>query len=181
MAYQQAQIAVTKTEDFEQLKSALERIFNSAALEKFYSKLQSRTVYAREFEKIVDLGILESVDGGLAKSGKTAKQLYAALTVSDQALMREFYLERIEKVDANDNAPEERERGITIATAHVEYETPNRHYAHVDCPGHADYIKNMITGAAQMDGAILVVAATDGPMPQTREHVLLARQVGVPC
>jgi elongation factor Tu len=80
-----------------------------------------------------------------------------------------------------DNAPEERERGITIATAHVEYETANRHYAHVDCPGHADYIKNMITGAAQMDGAILVVAATDGPMPQTREHVLLARQVGVPC
>jgi elongation factor Tu len=83
--------------------------------------------------------------------------------------------------DSIDNAPEERERGITIATAHVEYETPNRHYAHVDCPGHADYIKNMITGAAQMDGAILVVAATDGPMPQTREHVLLARQVGVPC
>src|SRR5580692_5722547 len=79
-----------------------------------------------------------------------------------------------------DNAPEERERGITIATAHVEYETANRHYAHVDCPGHADYIKNMITGAAQMDGAILVVAATDGPMPQTKEHVLLARQVGVP-
>src|SRR4030081_3266885 len=79
-----------------------------------------------------------------------------------------------------DNAPEEREGGITIATAHVEYETANRHYAHVDCPGHADYIKNMITGAAQMDGAILVVAATDGPMPQTREHVWLARQVGVP-
>ena len=83
--------------------------------------------------------------------------------------------------DSIDNAPEERERGITIATAHVEYETKNRHYAHVDCPGHADYIKNMITGAAQMDGAILVVAATDGPMPQTKEHVLLARQVGVPC
>ena len=83
--------------------------------------------------------------------------------------------------DSIDNAPEEKARGITIATAHVEYETPNRHYAHVDCPGHADYIKNMITGAAQMDGAILVVAATDGPMPQTREHVLLARQVGVPC
>jgi len=100
MTYQQAQIAVTKAEDFEQLKSALERIFNSPALEKFYSKLQSRTVYAREFEKIVDLGILESVDGGLAKLGKTAKQLYASLTVSDQALMREFYLERIEKVDA---------------------------------------------------------------------------------
>jgi elongation factor Tu len=82
--------------------------------------------------------------------------------------------------DSIDNAPEERERGITIATAHVEYETAARHYAHVDCPGHADYIKNMITGAAQMDGAILVVAATDGPMPQTKEHVLLARQVGVP-
>ncbi len=82
--------------------------------------------------------------------------------------------------DEIDNAPEERERGITIATAHVEYETENRHYAHVDCPGHADYVKNMVTGAAQMDGAILVVAATDGPMPQTREHILLARQVGVP-
>ena len=83
--------------------------------------------------------------------------------------------------DSIDNAPEEKARGITIATAHVEYETPNRHYAHVDCPGHADYVKNMITGAAQMDGAILVVAATDGPMPQTREHILLARQVGVPA
>src|SRR3954465_15571201 len=79
-----------------------------------------------------------------------------------------------------DNAPEEKERGITIATSHVEYETEKRHYAHVDCPGHADYVKNMITGAAQMDGAILVVAATDGPMPQTREHILLARQVEVP-
>src|SRR4026209_1072348 len=83
--------------------------------------------------------------------------------------------------DQIDKAPEERARGITIATAHVEYETANRHYAHVDCPGHADYVKNMITGAAQMDGAILVVAATDGPMPQTREHILLARQVGVPA
>src|ERR1700681_275713 len=82
--------------------------------------------------------------------------------------------------DQIDKAPEEKARGITIATTHVEYETANRHYAHVDCPGHADYVKNMITGAAQMDGAILVVAATDGPMPQTREHVLLARQVGVP-
>jgi small GTP-binding protein len=80
-----------------------------------------------------------------------------------------------------DKAPEERERGITISTAHVEYETANRHYAHVDCPGHADYVKNMITGAAQMDGAILVVNAADGPMPQTREHILLARQVGVPA
>src|ERR1700682_931299 len=82
--------------------------------------------------------------------------------------------------DQIDKAPEERERGITIATAHVEYSTKNRHYAHVDCPGHADYVKNMITGAAQMDGAILVVSAADGPMPQTREHILLARQVGVP-
>src|SRR5579862_9019095 len=83
--------------------------------------------------------------------------------------------------DQIDKAPEERERGITIATAHVEYESDKRHYAHVDCPGHADYVKNMITGAAQMDGAILVVAATDGPMPQTKEHILLARQVGVPA
>src|ERR1700682_4317604 len=82
--------------------------------------------------------------------------------------------------DSIDNAPEERERGITIAVSHVEYETGNRHYAHIDCPGHADYVKNMIAGAAQMDGAILVVAATDGPMPQTRKHILLARQVGVP-
>ncbi len=82
--------------------------------------------------------------------------------------------------DSIDNAPEEKARGITIATAHVEYESDNRHYAHVDCPGHADYVKNMITGAAQMDGAILVVSAADGPMPQTREHILLARQVGVP-
>src|SRR5579883_2722342 len=82
--------------------------------------------------------------------------------------------------DQIDKAPEEKARGITIATAHVEYETKNRHYAHVDCPGHADYVKNMITGAAQMDGAILVVSAADGPMPQTREHILLARQVGVP-
>jgi elongation factor Tu len=87
---------------------------------------------------------------------------------------------QLRSFDSIDNAPEERERGITIATAHVEYETAARHYAHVDCPGHADYVKNMVTGAAQMDGAILVVAATDGPMPQTREHILLARQVGVP-
>src|SRR5690606_24138874 len=85
------------------------------------------------------------------------------------------------KFEEIDNAPEERERGITINTSHVEYETDARHYAHVDCPGHADYVKNMITGAAQMDGAILVVSAADGPMPQTREHILLARQVGVPA
>jgi elongation factor Tu len=90
------------------------------------------------------------------------------------------YKRQVKKYDEIDNAPEERERGITINTAHVEYETENRHYAHVDCPGHADYVKNMITGAAQMDGSILVVSAADGPMPQTREHILLARQVGVP-
>ena len=87
---------------------------------------------------------------------------------------------RTSRIDQIDKAPEERERGITIAIAHVEYETENRHYAHVDCPGHADYVKNMITGAAQMDGAILVIGANDGPMAQTREHILLARQVGVP-
>ncbi len=89
-------------------------------------------------------------------------------------------LQQKKDYDSIDAAPEEKERGITINTAHVEYQTATRHYAHVDCPGHADYVKNMVTGAAQMDGAILVVAATDGPMPQTREHILLARQVGVP-
>jgi elongation factor Tu len=108
--------------------------------------------------------------------GKTT--LTAAIT---KVLQKHNPKNQFRSFDSIDNAPEERERGITIATAHVEYETKNRHYAHVDCPGHADYIKNMITGAAQMDGAILVVAATDGPMPQTKEHVLLARQVGVPC
>jgi len=107
--------------------------------------------------------------------GKTT--LTAALTkVAAEGSGGEF-----KAYDQIDNAPEERARGITIATAHVEYETASRHYAHVDCPGHADYVKNMITGAAQMDGAILVVSAADGPMPQTREHILLARQVGVPC
>ena len=89
-------------------------------------------------------------------------------------------LSEIRDFDSIDNAPEEKERGVTINVHHAEYETENRHYAHVDCPGHADYIKNMITGAAQMDGAVLVVSAADGPMPQTREHILLARQVGVP-
>jgi len=102
-----------------------------------------------------------------------------------QRLLQRFYTKKgfsseVRAFDSIDNAPEEKERGITINTSHVEYETANRHYAHVDCPGHADYVKNMVTGAAQMDGAILVVAATDGPMPQTREHILLARQVGVP-
>ncbi|MBQ6668574.1 MAG: elongation factor Tu, partial [Deltaproteobacteria bacterium] len=103
------------------------------------------------------------------------------LTAAITKVMAEKGMAQFRAFDSIDNAPEERERGITIATAHVEYETEKRHYAHVDCPGHADYVKNMITGAAQMDGAILVVSAADGPMPQTREHILLARQVGVPA
>ena len=118
----------------------------------------------------VNIGTIGHID-----HGKTT--LTAAIT---QVMAKHDATNAVRTFDSIDNAPEERERGITIATAHVEYTTANRHYAHVDCPGHADYIKNMITGAAQMDGAILVVAATDGPMPQTREHILLARQVGVP-
>ena len=118
----------------------------------------------------INIGTIGHVD-----HGKTT--LTAAIT---SVLNRKYGLGSDVAFDQIDKAPEERERGITISTAHVEYETPNRHYAHVDCPGHADYVKNMITGAAQMDGAILVVAATDGPMPQTREHILLSRQVGVP-
>jgi elongation factor Tu len=119
----------------------------------------------------VNIGTIGHVD-----HGKTT--LTAAIT---KVLARHNPKITVRAFDSIDNAPEEKARGITIATAHVEYETANRHYAHVDCPGHADYVKNMITGAAQMDGAILVVAATDGPMPQTREHILLARQVGVPA
>ena len=118
----------------------------------------------------VNVGTIGHID-----HGKTT--LTAAIT---KVLAKADTKVEFRSFDSIDNAPEERERGITIAVAHVEYQTANRHYAHVDCPGHADYIKNMITGAAQMDGAILVVAATDGPMPQTREHILLARQVGVP-
>jgi len=118
----------------------------------------------------VNVGTIGHVD-----HGKTT--LTAAITT---VLAKHVEGNEVASFDSIDNAPEERERGITIATAHVEYETEARHYAHVDCPGHADYVKNMVTGAAQMDGAILVVAATDGPMPQTREHILLARQVGVP-
>jgi len=117
----------------------------------------------------VNIGTIGHID-----HGKTT--LTAAIT---QVLAKKGWSE-FRSFDSIDNAPEEKERGITINTSHVEYQTANRHYAHVDCPGHADYIKNMVTGAAQMDGAILVVAATDGPMPQTREHILLARQVGVP-
>ena len=117
----------------------------------------------------VNIGTIGHVD-----HGKTT--LTAAITT----VLAAKGLREVRSFDSSDNAPEEKERGITINTAHVEYQTANRHYAHVDCPGHADYVKNMVTGAAQMDGAILVVAATDGPMPQTREHILLGRQVGVP-
>lgn len=117
----------------------------------------------------VNIGTIGHVD-----HGKTT------LSAAISAVLATKGLCELKDYDAIDNAPEERERGITIATSHIEYETENRHYAHVDCPGHADYVKNMITGAAQMDGAILVVSAADGPMPQTREHILLSRQVGVP-
>src|SRR5260221_5916351 len=117
----------------------------------------------------VNVGTIGHVD-----HGKTT--LTAAITT----VLAEKGMAQATRYDQIDNAPEEKERGITINTAHVEYSTANRHYAHVDCPGHADYVKNMITGAAQMDGAILAVSAADGPMPQTREHILLARQVGVP-
>src|SRR6201999_2625313 len=119
----------------------------------------------------VNVGTIGHID-----HGKTT--LTAAIT---KTLAKHNPKVKYRSFDSIDNAPEEKARGITIATAHVEYETAKRHYAHVDCPGHADYIKNMITGAAQMDGAILVVSAADGPMPQTREHILLARQVGVPA
>ena len=117
----------------------------------------------------VNIGTIGHVD-----HGKTT--LTAAITFH----LAQKGLSEVKSFDSIDAAPEEKERGITINTAHVEYQTEKRHYAHVDCPGHADYVKNMVTGAAQMDGAIIVVAATDGPMPQTREHILLARQVGVP-
>ena len=117
----------------------------------------------------LNIGTIGHVD-----HGKTT--LTAAIT----KVLAEKGLSELKSFDQIDNAPEEKERGITINTSHVEYQTASRHYAHVDCPGHADYVKNMVTGAAQMDGAILVVAATDGPMPQTREHILLGRQVGIP-
>ena len=118
----------------------------------------------------VNIGTMGHID-----HGKTTLTAAITKTMADKGLASFTPFDQIDK------APEEKARGITINTAHVEYETKNRHYAHVDCPGHADYVKNMITGAAQMDGAILVVSAADGPMPQTREHILLARQVGVPA
>ncbi len=132
---------------------------------------------AGKFERTkphLNIGTIGHVD-----HGKTT--LTAAILRTLDMMKGEGYAARVEGVGQIDNAPEEKARGITIAIHHSEYETPKRHYAHIDCPGHADYIKNMVTGAAQMDGAILVVAATDGPMPQTREHILLARQVGVPA
>ena len=119
----------------------------------------------------VNIGTIGHVD-----HGKTTLTAAISKTLHDKG----FGGEEAKSFDQIDNAPEEKERGITINSSHIEYETAKRHYAHVDCPGHADYVKNMVTGAAQMDGAILVCAATDGPMPQTREHVLLARQVNVP-
>ena len=128
----------------------------------------SKATFDRSKEH-VNIGTIGHVD-----HGKTTLTAAISSVLSNQGLA--------EKTDFGtiDSAPEEKERGITINTAHIEYQTESRHYAHVDCPGHADYVKNMVTGAAQMDGAILVVAATDGPMPQTKEHILLARQVGVP-
>ena len=121
----------------------------------------------------VNVGTIGHVDHGKTTLTAAISNVLANLKTAGQNV-------EVKGFDEIDNAPEERERGVTIAITHVEYETENRHYAHVDCPGHADYIKNMITGAAQMDGAVLVVSAPDGPMPQTREHILLARQVNVP-
>ena len=135
---------------------------------KNYSRIMAKEKFDRS-KPHVNIGTIGHVD-----HGKTT--LTAAITT----VLAAKGLSELRSFDSIDNAPEEKERGITINTAHVEYQTANRHYAHVDCPGHADYVKNMVTGAAQMDGAIIVVAATDGPMPQTREHILLARQVNVP-
>src|SRR3989441_7336337 len=139
------------------------------------SNIRSEATMAKEkFDRSkphVNIGTIGHID-----HGKTT--LTAAIT---KVLAKHNPKNKFRSFDSIDNAPEEKARGITIAVAHVEYETSKRHYAHVDCPGHADYIKNMITGAAQMDGAIVVVSAADGPMPQTREHILLARQVGVPA
>src|SRR6266849_621998 len=144
-----------------------------AGMSRFYCEEETK-MSKEKFDRSkphVNIGTIGHVDHG--KTTLTAAITKVLGKTNPKVQFRAF--------DSIDNAPEERERGITIAVSHVEYETANRHYAHMDCPGHADYIKNMITGAAQMDGAILVVAATDGPMPQTREHILLARQVGVPA
>ena len=142
------------------------------SIQRVLNTLRGNTMAKEKFNRSkphVNIGTIGHVD-----HGKTT------LTAAISAVLATKGLADFKDYDGIDNAPEERERGITIATSHIEYETENRHYAHVDCPGHADYVKNMITGAAQMDGAILVVSAADGPMPQTREHILLSRQVGVP-
>ena len=148
----------------------LKRIFVRCALNttKFRREIMAKEKFNRS-KPHVNVGTIGHVD-----HGKTT------LSAAISAVLATKGLAELKDYDNIDNAPEEKERGITIATSHIEYETENRHYAHVDCPGHADYVKNMITGAAQMDGAILVVSAADGPMPQTREHILLSRQVGVP-
>ncbi len=155
------------------LLSSVRTIGDVEKLNDFNHFIKNSKVMAKEkFERTkphVNIGTIGHVD-----HGKTT--LTAAITT----VLAKNGLSEVKSFDQIDNAPEEKERGITINTSHVEYETANRHYAHVDCPGHADYVKNMVTGAAQMDGAIIVVAATDGPMPQTREHILLARQVNVP-
>ncbi len=155
------------------LLSSVRTIGDVEKLNDFNHFIKNSKVMAKEkFERTkphVNIGTIGHVD-----HGKTT--LTAAITT----VLAKAGLSELRSFDSIDNAPEEKERGITINTSHVEYETANRHYAHVDCPGHADYVKNMVTGAAQMDGAIIVVAATDGPMPQTREHILLARQVNVP-
>jgi elongation factor Tu len=156
------------------MKNSTSFIPHPSALIPLPKEREAKVMAKEKFDRSkphVNIGTIGHVDHG--KTTLTAAITKVLAKHNPKIAFRSF--------DSIDNAPEERARGITIATAHVEYETPNRHYAHVDCPGHADYVKNMITGAAQMDGAILVVAATDGPMPQTREHILLARQVGVPA
>ncbi|GAX88306.1 elongation factor Tu [Lebetimonas natsushimae] len=162
----------------EEVAGSIPAMGSSKALLEFINELNKILIWRKEMAKEkfvrnkphVNIGTIGHVD-----HGKTT--LTAAIT----GVLAQKGFAEMKDYDNIDNAPEERQRGITINTSHVEYETEKRHYAHVDCPGHADYVKNMITGAAQMDGAILVVAATDGPMPQTREHILLSRQVGVPA
>ena len=146
-------------------------IIGSFFLKLLYHNIMAKETFVRT-KPHVNIGTIGHVDHGKTTLTAAITKVLAARVKGNEGKIKSF--------DQIDNAPEEKERGITINTAHVEYETETRHYAHVDCPGHADYVKNMVTGAAQMDGAILVVAATDGPMPQTNEHVLLARQVNVP-
>ena len=156
------------------MRDAFERFFLQKSKLIINQKKITKVMAKEKFERTkphVNIGTIGHVD-----HGKTTLTAAISKTLHDKG----FGSEEVKSFDQIDNAPEEKERGITINTAHIEYETATRHYAHVDCPGHADYVKNMVTGAAQMDGAIVVCAATDGPMPQTREHILLARQVNVP-